>query len=521
MRRLFLAIASLLSFAASAQNWQSIYAHDTTLYSAGKMLDYYTYLIDSNMIRSTWIDSSVAGTGADSIHYFYRGLRLADTPAKGACIDTAAPTWLGPFMIRSADGTERYFNSKGDTITLKPQAAPGASWVLARSSNGRTFVGTVSAAGTRIIDGMADSVKTISIQAMYNSSPISDEYNNKVFELSKAHGWLRTLDLFRFPNELPRYTYFGSFPDSLQHERLPARLLRLDLNRADLPWKYTVGNEWITNYVFGVAPSRGANQILTRDLVTGILYTSLDSVIVTMQTDEYATLWTYLSTGGGWNRSMAKTSVVHTDTIVNRLPLKKVYSLPLYESTTAELVSGVSGNYFNKYFADNLCNGRLSFEEGKHSGEGFIYNGCWKYTNNVANYQNEVNSYVEGFGPRLQYAESHPLFAPSTLYSKKEVVYAYLNDCTWGQKFNVLSVAVPASPTVGNGNYKVYPNPFTAQILLSFNQLAQSDAVFTLSDLTGRTMLRQTVNAATGTAQLDAGFYRQECTCITLRKEAS
>ncbi len=324
-----LAAGLLFAAPARAQNWQTVRPGDTAFFSAGQHSSYQGRYYhprmeapysDLHLLRTACV--SAAGiSGKDTIYRFFSSLR--DTSARysgsGGCVDTLAPSWLGPVMIRSENGIERYLNSFGDTITFRTLAQPGEHWTLATDTAGLRFEGRVTAAGTTLVDGVADSFKTISIQAFSGSAPVAHPYNAPVFQLSKAHGWLKTLDLFRFPNGLPYRDQSGIAIDSTQHSRLPASRDRRRMLQ-NITWKYQPGNEWIWKYEAGFEnnPDRKASITTWRhDSMLSFQQIATGTGIATIRSRTFNQYHTYLrNPGPGRYIDSVRSAVdVHADTV--------------------------------------------------------------------------------------------------------------------------------------------------------------------------------------------------------------
>ena len=237
MRLAFLTLLIALSFEAVAQNWKTVPQNDSFYFSG-----------DNHNLKVIWIDSASANA-ADSMFYFYKSIR-ADSPT--GCIDSMADTWLGASFLRSNDGAERYFNSFHDTILLHTNAGVGTSWLMAKGhGNNLEYHATVTQNGTQTIDGSVDSVKTISIQALQNGIPVNDWYNNKQLALSKHHGWLKALDLYRFPNSINVPYFFGASIDSQEHIRIDNTIKQINIADTQPHARYAPGNEWIRKREWG------------------------------------------------------------------------------------------------------------------------------------------------------------------------------------------------------------------------------------------------------------------------------
>jgi hypothetical protein len=268
MKKLLLAILLVASFvSAVAQSWQTVSVSDTVFYRvppipmAGSSPPFSR--IDTSRLRSMWVDSAKA-LASDSVFYFTRGIRL-DTPFT-ICQDTLAASWLGPHMIRKADGTEYYFGRRGDTITFKTHAGLGEHWIIGRTASGKEFQGTVSSLSVKVVDGVPDSVKTISIQAFIGGVPVSDLYNARCFQLSKTHGWLKTLDIYRFTGPGGASVGFGLAMLAEQHDRLPKAYGSWKAGHTNLAWRYSVGNDFITIRNYGCPIPQAAPRIQCRSV---------------------------------------------------------------------------------------------------------------------------------------------------------------------------------------------------------------------------------------------------------------
>ena len=235
-----------------AQNWKTVPLTDTTYFTAGT-------LPDGKRLRVIWIDSTTV-TGADSTYHFFRSIR--DTMV-GACIDTSGPSWLGYRCLRKPNGDEYYFNSYLDTIYIPTQAPIGHTWTIASGETGKQYLASITQVNTELVDGILDSTRTATIQAYINGNPAGDWYNGMELQWSKNHGWLKTLDFYRFPNSLqPPVHVLGAHLDSFAHLRLPKSFNNRCLDEIDLAWKYAPGNAWITESSHSAGPSFGSMSLI-------------------------------------------------------------------------------------------------------------------------------------------------------------------------------------------------------------------------------------------------------------------
>lgn len=462
MKTLLLVLLFLIaSMSGNAQNWQTVRRLDTNYYNGGPIMPY-SAVLDTNLLRVMWVDSSGV-SGGDSVFYLYRAIRI-DTPYfnSSKCRDTSAPSWLGSKMIRKAGGTELYFNMRGDTITVQTNAGLGTSWALVKDASGIIYKGTVSSTSTATIDGVIDSIKTISIQAMNGSTAIADPYNSLVLQLSKQHGWIKTLDLYRFPykTDLGVFNILGIVRDSLQHQRLPKRFSTCFQKDVNLAWRYAPGNEWITVYSSGVAPwpstDRGMDSILTYDSVISASMISPSRVSVTLLTQKDSLVKSH------WPPFFSSSTFMHTDTITAGPVAPPDYPFSVFEAKTDPIqywgIGGPFTRYRMRYFVDTVSNGNLSIEriEGEDGLDLYPNAGCWQIVPGLGDRFGWVANYVEDFGQRLKGEYGEQAGVP-LLYYRNEIVYANVSGMRWGNKMRLSKLGV--GETLQASSFRVQPNP--------------------------------------------------------------
>ncbi len=493
---LIILLASLPSF---AQNWKTVGNNDTTYFRGGlhnSMTDI-DYIGSSDPILKMIFIRSISALNGDSSFHFYNTLRAPDM---NQCIDTTAPAWLGAMFVRTASGMEYYFNSLGDTIKINTLAQPGDTWTLANDNTNLTFIGTVTSSGTTSIEGGTDSFKTISIQAYNNSNPVANHYNNMVLELTKNHGWLRTLDLHRFPNQINGWDAFGPVTDSTQLLRLDNGFAHLDRNYIDLLWKYTPGNEWIFHSNGGVmqfgAPYNGAYKLIRHDSVISSALLNPTTIIAEIVSKSYSV--------GGWQppnmnnpywQSTVSTSVVyHTDTISNTTTniLAQYVQPEVLQNTGQPLSSQDIENLSTLYFTDTLCGKAIIKQYDRFSG---ILQGppsfCWMYVTSVSGASTSTHSKLIGFGEWTYYSAYGDPFAPQTItqYSKRRYSYLKAPGCNYGNKIDVIALNTK-DVTYTQPVISIYPNPANDHVFLH-SSIVDKNATITLLDITGKKLFTQ------------------------------
>lgn len=466
---LLLLLIIVLPAWAFSQSWQTVKRTDTNYFSAGQLSTNYDQhpRIDSDFIRFIWVDSAKA-SGADSVFYFFRSARRTGPNFTADCIDTLAPTWTGTKMIRKPGGIEYYFNSVGDTLTFLTQAPVGTTWTIGKDGLGKTYKGTIASASMATIDGSTDSVKTITIQAYQGSTAIADWYNSFVFQISKNHGWIKTLDLYRFPNKLnpDNRDLFGGLVDSTQHVRLPRSYMQWDLTYVDLAVKYAAGNEFITEERLGIYPSYGGGQRVQFDSVISATMISPNSVSVVIKTDKYYNIWLIQTVPVN---SVGTQTYIHTDTIISvptGLPLVTFLNGEARVSNAGVRLAGL--NPYLRGYADTLCGKpavQISFVSG-YLQQANSSSSCLLIGYGVSGYQYEYSTYLKDFGVIKHTEDQSEYWGQAENYVKREIVYAKMPNCTWGTKFNVLKLGVNdmAEPAQ---SFTIFPNPANGSITIA------------------------------------------------------
>ncbi len=77
------------------------------------------------------------------------------------------------------------------------------------------------------------------------------------------------------------------------------------------------------------------------------------------------------------------------------------------------------------------------------------------------------------------------------------------NGCTSNNDPQCLAVGVPQEPKLAAGSYKVYPNPVTDQLLVSYQKADDASESFIVTDITGRAVVRSLLSGNVGIAKMD------------------
>lgn len=509
-RALLCFLIALQAISLHAQNWKTVQIGNPTYFKAPNHRSYegnYYYPWDSpaksdSVIRMAQI-KSIGVIGMDSVFRFYTSFR--DTGqwmnSYSACADTLAPSWLGKEFIRKSDGTEYYFNSFGDTITIKTAGTIGDTWMLAKSRSGLKFNGIITWITQAIIDGVLDSVKDIRIQAVSGTSNVPHPYNSMRFRISKDHGWLETLDMYRFPSARLYNENVGVIVDSTQHFRLPA-IYSQGHKWQDIGWKYTPGNEWIWKYenLFTSNPDHEPETTSVRhDSIIAFVLISPGVGLATIRTVEYNATHIFSGSPGNYSNSSATTNTVHTDTVNDILSAP----MPVPEASWRGAMGG-------RYYLHNFDSSRSFYTRANLYYYRFTYeNGCMRlsYSISAPDDQNSFSTWLPDFGATGSY---RMLISGIPQLNKEEYgryIYIKTGATSYGSKINVAKLTVGRAEE--NPSFRIAPNPANDYLTITTaNYLHNITA--TLRNLDGRTLQQIHFSGSKlvlRTADVPAGIY--------------
>ncbi len=490
---LLLCITAYIGSTVQAQNWKTVPMADT-VYFRGASVDN----PGSGNLRVIWV-SDIEETGSDSVFHFYPTIR---EPAPYHCLDTLAPSWLGSKFIRKPDGAEYYFNSFGDTITIRTHAVEQERWILATDTSGIVFEGTVTGIEAQNIDRSPDSVKTIRIQAYQNGLPVEHLYNHRVLQLSREHGWVKALDFYRFPNHLEHHqNYFGTGTDTNQYTRLAWPFSYTDINRIDFQWRYKPGNEWITysrsSYQVGVPAS-----VATRhDSVMRTIVVNPEMVIAEVRRKEAGTRYTADGFPGQYTSESYFTVDVFYDTQYNNSGNTRIIRHTLYpEVPVLPDINDPGRRRFFAYNLDSIC-GRyvVRLSSGSHTGAYYFDSDslCWgNFGISPGWIDASSETVLLGFGRIKSSSSSGERYSQS--YSSTDYVYFKLGDCTYGTKTHL---DISDLVFTGLESIRIYPNPAKGKVTLKADHHSEHVSV---TDMAGKVIWQQKISEGTCTIDIQS-----------------
>lgn len=477
--------------------WQTVNLADTTYFFEDAASD--------KLLKVIWVDSSKT-VGSDTVFYFYKTMR--DTAGYNTCLDTVGPSWMGTELLRKADGDELYYNRFGDSILICTNAALGQSWLLTHGRNGRDYVATISQMTTTMIDGVMDSTKIISIQAYANNVAVNDGYNAMVLEISKHHGWIRTLDMYAFPYVVSGPQLIGAFSNYAQYYRLPKSFNQLNLNKVDLSFKYAPGNEWIQYEIHNMMD----DYTLTHDSIISFQTLSSNSAQVSFLREQ-------CHVKNNPSSKSYSTNII-TSIFYDSMPVALVANnaFPEYIGVNTSTLNPYSNSY-TRWYIDTLCNKSRYLIKPKPltAYTTFYWMGaCYKINLSISGYNYNDSYYLPGFGQiyyRWEWGEH--VGAP---VHKQEISYPYmkLNNCTLGTKWIINDIAdLNASAAA----ITFVPNPAKNYLRLSGDVSAMpvDVAIFNMDGKKVFSRQKVFVNDDIDISRLSAGVYFVSATSETNR----
>jgi hypothetical protein len=394
---------------------------------------------------------------------------------------------------------------------------------MAKDVTGKIFKATVTSVGTAIVDNVVDSVKTISIQAFSGATSVNHLYNGRILQLSKEHGWLQTLDLYRFPNSYFNSDRAGIAVDSMQHHRLPTTIMGNGPETEDITWKYAPGNEWI--WYYEDRSQTGFDQmpdsiIVRHDSVVSFKLLQPNQGLATIKSIRFNGYHRWFpgsasNPNPGYDDSSRVIIYTHVDTV------RSVASSPFryIECGGSRLnyqTSLTRGRYFVEPYDSthflitwsNLANYILGYQ-----------NGCLRLGPDISapDDRSRFDTYMPGFGQTAMFS----MDVADHLWFKQDYWhYSYIKtgNASMGTKTNVAKLGVQQKEE--GSSFSIYPNPANDYVALASSLQGQVFQV-RMMNVTGQESYRQSFTAGSfvvPTKDLVAGMYFLEVS-TTNRKQ--
>jgi hypothetical protein len=487
MKQIVLVCATILLVSTGrAQDWRTLPPGDTVYFGG-----FDPGVLQPGNLRVIWV-THTEQVGTDTLFQFYRTVR---EPGEHYCLDTLAPSWLGPGYIRTQSGTEYYFNSNTDTIKIFTQANLNDRWIMALGTDSTEFEATIVSIEPGVIDGQPDSIKTARIQAYKNGATVSNLYNDRILQWSRNHGWIQTVDLYRFPNDLSSYVpvyHAGVWPDKRQYTRMPASFGDADIGYEDRLRKYQPGNEWIIRSSF-YYKQKGPFFNVIHDSVTSLLYAGPEKIIVGIWRKADRTI---VSDGSqpfqidvryeSENRELIDTIKFQSGSGAPRLLRHTIFpEIPFPDGSLTNV------RYLYKYPIDTFCGSyTINIVSGSHTYAYYLDPDslCWRNLDlSPGSSWSSSKEILIGFGWLASSSSSFNGWNSSTTNSSR-TTYLKLGDCIFGKKATV-NIADPESAYVEP--VRLYPNPASGQLTLELHR----EGDVRILDLAGRTVWKSYISA--------------------------
>jgi hypothetical protein len=194
-----------------------------------------------------------------------------------------------------------------------------------------------------------------------------------------------------------------------------------------------------------------------------------------------------------WGRSLS-----YTRTSSNRNFLHKLVELPDGDLVASGNVisgfeSGDSGVYTYGVLARLRSDGTIKWKRK------------YTYQGDTMVYQlNDMKQTTDG--GYIMAGEAYDFFhaIPSTMpWQRAWLLKVDSNGCSSNNDPQCWAVSVPHEPELSKGSYRIFPNPATEQLQISFKKDHVSDELFILTDITGRTVAQSTLSGEAGNVYFD------------------
>lgn len=163
----------------------------------------YSLFDNGEDLRAIRVDSTTI-EGLSVIQHLSPTIQNIDPDLPG-CFTPWGPSWMGPKIRLSADGTQLLFNLHGDTIRILAQRNIGQPWTAYQSPD-LIIVSSVTFKTQFTVLGQVDSLKFIDFQAFNGDMvEINHPVNDLTVRVSKHYGVIGTLNFYAFPEYMEEY----------------------------------------------------------------------------------------------------------------------------------------------------------------------------------------------------------------------------------------------------------------------------------------------------------------------------
>jgi Secretion system C-terminal sorting domain len=503
MKHLILFVFLLNCLNTNAQNWQSFSGANRVYFEEFNEINNFGAFNTYLPIKTPKLDSMRLYRDAhiiyDSIFGNIKTIKFANTfldtnyiftmPSK--CININSASIWGKECFRDTNnGLEYYINIYNDSILIKTYANTGDTWLLHKDRINRDFIAQVLSQDTLKIDGVLDSIKTISITCLLNGNPDTSVFNNKQLVLSKNHGIILAIPFFTFP-----YTNFkyinGLLPIyNCNYKRINNYLLSNidDSIKIDQNVINAKGNVIITE--FHVNIGNNETYMLNYDSIIDFGMISTNKFYVVRENIQKGFSWNY-SNPPGQAYSTYTDYAIKYDTLVK--PMIEKLNIKISEENLTSIYTPFQANFIN------IINDKYKILSiGKYDPINITNNSsnCFITEASLApEYGSYTTSYLDYYGlvTNCKNIQKNGIFQNSIW----QITYCQMPDGTepFGKRLSkkaVLSMSVDELKI--NNAFQIYPNPAT-NILNIKTSTPYNNTTYEIFNTQGNCVLKSNVTA--------------------------
>ncbi len=439
MKKIILLILLPVSLMGQA-DYQTILPGSKTFYQAQEeFIVYDYYLLSAKLFRGVKIIDTIIENGHTTYKFFYEynddNYSQQSFPFPyDECLNMEAQCWLGPEVVVYDNGMNVFFNRYGDSLYIKTEAALNESWTFYVTDVGDVYNAVVTDISEKEFLGISELTKTITI---------TGEGNVYTLEISKSHGFVKTINFRDFPGfEGDTYQVMVHNLAGMTQPELGYQPLTL----ADI-YDYEVGDEIhrIQNS-YNMYLGFVVNKVIDKELLDD------DAVVYTFD----QTYWWSEPGGSGLILDTVTDTITNLSYTFGQMPFESIDNLP------------------KRYLLDidsynqrpRITTGNMHFE---------FADSCYKH---LMEWDEDIYTYVKGVG----LSEYH---SDESMYSwSDKIVYFKKGDETWGTPLDPpTSINETEKPLL----VQVFPNPAKDFIFIKWlDDGKNTEAGISVFDLTGK-----------------------------------
>ena len=466
-------IFALFANAVLAQNYQSVYSDREAFFA-----------LNYGEMRAIRIDS-IAMENSDTLLFSHKMLREIQVE-DNIIGNLNGDSWIGKKIQISENGNNIFYNQDNQPILIKTLAEVGESWEAFTVSSNAIIWATVESKTEETFLGLTDSVKTIRFQ-LYdeNHTPISDTINGETIKISKHYGLIKTLCFYIFPEPFvhrPSAYYLVERLSPYYLVGLSKPEVGKDIASTLDIFNFDIGDIIHTREEVNYAYANGLVRIIKQEL----------NYINKEITNDYCTY----TIARKIHKKETSFNIVNyniflIDTIEESYPVTSIFHYPMeaYQKYVPYIGNLITCNTQNYSERTEILTFEYYFEFLEDNWYRVWLEGCL----------NE-SSYFEGLGGPYYYCEDWTDKSTNmTGFRKMEYVYYKKGEEEYGIPLNLTDVE-----EVTESNFRIYPNPANEFITIETSSLQNNTYLFELLDISGKTVLKTTINNSPQTIQLPA-----------------